>query len=69
MLVYALRNARYPKIKENSQSTSVPLKPIHDPSTAHLRSSFEFFCDNEPENHFMDDREEVEEPFDPFAVF
>jgi len=70
MLIYAMRNARYPKVKENSQATSVPLKPIHDPSTAHLRASFEFFCDNEPENHFMDDREEEEdESFDKFKIF
>ena len=71
MLVYALRNARYPAVKENSQSTSATVLPIHDPSTAHLRSSFEFFCDCEPENHFMDDRKELNEDknFDKFSIF
>jgi len=67
-LIYALRNARYPKKKEGSQAVNEPLKPIHD-STSHARSAYEYFCDNEPENYFMDDREDIEEDFDPFAIF
>ena len=69
MLIYALRNARYPKKKEGSQAVSEPLKPIHDFSTSHLRSAWEFAADNEPENHFMEERDEVEESFDPHKIF
>jgi len=70
MLIYALRNARYPKLRENTQATTVPQKPVHDLTTSHFRSSFEYFCDNEPQNYFMGkNEEEVEEPFDKFSVF
>jgi len=70
MLIYALRNSRYPKKKEGSQAINEPLKPIHD-GCSHFRSSFEFFLDCEPENYFMDDREDIEEDnnFDKFAIF
>ena len=47
-LLSALRNARYPKRAEGSNSTSGVNKPIHD-STSHLRSALEYFADNEPD--------------------
>jgi len=68
MLIYSLRNARYPKKKEGSQAINEPLKPIHD-GTSHLRSAWEYACDNEPENYFMEDKEEVEEAFNKFDIF
>ena len=70
MLIYALRNARYPKKKEGSQAVNEPLRPIHD-GTSHARSAWEYACDNEEENYFMDTREEEEEDenFDKFAIF
>lgn len=43
----AMRNARYPKKKENSQATNEPVKPVHDWSS-HFRSAYEYFIDNEP---------------------
>lgn len=71
MLIYALRNARYPKKKEGSQAVMEPLRPIHDFSTSHARSAWEYACDNEEENYFMDTKEELEEDnnFDKFAIF
>lgn len=45
--ISAMRNAKYPKRRENSQSTSEVLKPVHD-WTSHFRSSYEYFIDNEP---------------------
>lgn len=45
--ISAMRNAKYPKRRENSQSTSEPIKPVHD-WTSHFRSSYEYFIDNEP---------------------
>jgi len=50
VFISAMRNARYPKKKENSQATSEAIKPVHDWSS-HFRSSYEYFIDNEP----MDD--------------
>ncbi len=44
----ALRNAKYPKRSENSQSVTEPLKPVHD-WTSHFRTSVEYYADNEPE--------------------
>lgn len=48
----ALRNAKYPSRRENTQSTTLPGKPVHD-WTSHLRTSFEYFCDNEPEGIYV----------------
>lgn len=45
-----LRNAKYATRKENSQSTTIPQKPVHG-WTSHMRTSFEYFCDNEPETN------------------
>ena len=45
--ISALRNAKYPERRENSQAQNEPLKPVHD-WTSHFRSSFEYFLDNEP---------------------
>lgn len=52
LFISAMRNAKYPKRRENSQSTSEPLKPVHD-WTSHFRSSYEYFIDNEPSNESM----------------
>lgn len=49
VFVSAMRNARYPKKTENSQSTNEPVKPVHD-WTSHFRSAYEYFIDNEPED-------------------
>ena len=68
MLIYSLTNAQYPEKKEGSQNVNEPIKPVHD-MTSHLRSSFEYFCDNEPKNYFMDDREEEKENFNKFDIF
>lgn len=43
----AMRNAKYPEIREGSNRTAEPVKPIHD-WTSHFRTSFEYFADNEP---------------------
>ncbi len=43
----AMRGARYPKKRDNSQSTSEVMKPVHD-WTSHFRSAYEYFIDNEP---------------------
>ena len=48
VFISAMRNAKYPKKREGSQSTSEPIKPVHD-WTSHFRSSYEYFIDNEPE--------------------
>lgn len=45
--VSAMRNAKFPKRRENSQSTTGPVKPVHD-WTSHYRSAYEYFIDNEP---------------------
>lgn len=47
VFISAMRNAKYPKKREGSQSTSEPIKPVHD-WTSHFRSSYEYFVDNEP---------------------
>lgn len=52
LFISAMRNAKYPKRRENSQSTSEPLKPVHD-WTSHFRSAYEYFIDNEPTNESM----------------
>lgn len=68
-LIYSLRNARYPKVKEAANTTQAPQKPIHD-STSHLRSAYEYFCDNEGDlTPYLDFQEEVKEEFDKFSVF
>lgn len=70
MLLYALRNARYPKKREGSQAVQAPLKPVHDLATSHLRSSFEYFCDNEEQFNFYPQEEDVQEgSFDRFKIF
>lgn len=46
----AMRNAKYPEIREGSQRQNEPLKPVHD-WTSHYRTSFEYFADNEPESN------------------
>ncbi len=43
----AIRNARYPKRQEGSQTTSPIKLPIHD-WTSHFRTALEYFVDNEP---------------------
>lgn len=48
VFISAMRNAKYPKKREGSQSTAESRKPIHD-WTSHFRSSYEYFVDNEPE--------------------
>jgi hypothetical protein len=68
-LIYAMRNARYPKKKEGSQAVSEPLRPIHDMSTSHYRSSFEYFCDCEPDNYFMNYHDDEDEDFDKYKIF
>lgn len=50
VFISAMRNARYPKKRENSQSTSESVKPVHDWSS-HFRSAYEYGIDNEV---FMD---------------
>ncbi len=52
LYISAMRNAKYPKRRENSQSTSEVMKPVHD-WTSHFRSSHEYFIDNEPSNESM----------------
>lgn len=71
MLIYALRNARYPKKREGTQAVNAPLKPVHDLATSHLRSSWEYFCDNEKDFNFFPVQEEnaTEEPFNRFSIF
>ena len=49
IFISAMRNAKYPKKREGSQSTTEPIKPVHD-WTSHFRSSYEYFIDNEPES-------------------
>ena len=39
-------NSRYPVRRDNTQSVTVPVKPIHD-WTSHLRSAFEYYAVNE----------------------
>lgn len=57
-LISALRNASYPERRENSQSTTIPLKPIHN-WTSHMRSSYEYFCDNEPQSYQSEKEKEL----------
>lgn len=47
LFISAMRNAKFPRRRENSQSTSEPIKPVHD-WTSHYRSAYEYFIDNEP---------------------
>lgn len=47
VLISAIRNAKYPKRREGSQTTTEAIKPVHD-WTSHFRSSYEYFVDNEP---------------------
>lgn len=51
--ISAMRNAKYPKKREGSQSVNEPLKPVHD-WTSHFRSAYEYGVDNEP---FIDDNQ------------
>lgn len=44
----SIRNAKYPEVREGSQRTNEPIKPVHD-WTSHFRTSVEYFADNEPE--------------------
>ncbi len=46
LFISAMKNARYPKKRENSQSTTEPAKPVHD-WTSHFRSAYEYGVDNE----------------------
>lgn len=46
-LVESMRQSRYPKVKEWSQSTTERTKPVHD-ENSHYRTAFEYFIDNEP---------------------
>lgn len=46
-LISALRSAKFPKKRENHQSTTAVRKPIHD-WTSHARTAYEYFIDNEP---------------------
>lgn len=46
----ALRNAKYPEVRESSQRQNEPLKPVHD-WTSHFRTSVEYFADNEPKSN------------------
>ena len=43
-----IRQARYPKSKEGSQSVIEKTKPVHD-ITSHWRTALEYFIDNEPQ--------------------
>lgn len=45
--IECLCGARYPRKKENSNSTGENRKPVHD-QTSHLRTSVEYFAFNEP---------------------
>ncbi len=47
VFISAMRNAKFPKRRENSQAVNEPVKPVHD-WTSHLRSAYEYFIDNEP---------------------
>lgn len=47
LFLSAMRNARYPKKRESSQSTTEATKPVHD-WTSHFRSAYEYGIDNEP---------------------
>ena len=46
LFLSAMKNARYPKKRENSQSTTEVSKPVHD-WTSHFRSAYEYGVDNE----------------------
>ena len=46
----ALRNAKYPEVREGSQRTTESTNPVHD-WTSHFRTSAEYFADNEPETN------------------
>lgn len=43
----AMNNARYPRQREESESTSTEKKPVHD-WTSHLRTALEYYMLNEP---------------------
>lgn len=45
----AMNNARYPRRKDETDSTSTDKKPVHD-WTSHLRTSFEYYMVNEPQD-------------------
>lgn len=47
IFISAMRNAKYPKKNEGSQSTTESIKPVHD-WTSHFRSAYEYGIDNEP---------------------
>jgi len=71
MLIYALRNARYPRKREGSEAVQAPLKPIHD-GTSHARSAHEYFCDNFANYtpYFSSEElQEQKEDFNRFSVF
>lgn len=44
----AMNNARYPRKRDDSESTSTEKKPVHD-WTSHLRTAFEYYMINEPQ--------------------
>ena len=46
-LIESMRQSKYPKTAENSQSTQEKWIPIHD-DNSHYRTAFEYFIDNEP---------------------
>lgn len=46
----AIRNAKYPEVREGSQRTTESSNPVHD-WTSHFRTSAEYFADNEPETN------------------
>jgi hypothetical protein len=47
-LVESIRQSKYPKVKEGSQSTTERTKPVHD-ENSHFRTALEYFIDNEPQ--------------------
>ena len=57
-LITCLRQAKYPKLRENSQNTNEIAKPVHD-WTSHFRTAFEYFVDNEPEGYIAGKYENV----------
>lgn len=61
MFLSAIRNARYPKRNENTQSTTEASKPVHD-WTSHFRSAYEYGIDNEP---FIEDMNKIARQFIP----
>ncbi len=48
----ALRNAKFPEVREGSQSQHEANLPVHD-WTSHFRTAVEYFADNEPESNIV----------------